>query len=154
MRYNQVKDFVEWAADYHGRMARQYRAAADSSDQQRLVMALTYLADSELRMKTGLEALFSDGFNHKEVLEIWFDDPNDFPQPPALEALAQQTMADSIDELTRVAVESHRKLQGLYEHRASRAKIEPEETFFNALAEGHHAEARKLVTSMQEFEDI
>ncbi|WP_083003442.1 hypothetical protein [Halomonas sp. GT] len=154
MRYNQVKDLVEWAAGYHGHMARQYRGAADSCDHQRLAMALTYVADSELRMKTGLEALFNDGSDHKEVLEIWFDDPSDFPQPPALEALAQQTVAGSIDELTRVAIESHRQLQGLYEHRASRAKIEPEETFFNALAEGHNAEARKLVVSMQEFEDI
>ncbi|CAH1044937.1 hypothetical protein [Halomonas sp. TD01] len=154
MRYNQVKDLVEWAAGYHGQMARQYRAAADSSEHQRLAMALTYLADSELRMKTGLEALIRDSSNHKEVLEIWFDDPSDFPQPPVLEALAHQTVADSTDKLTHAAVESHRKLQGLYEHRASRAKIEPEEAFFNALAEGHNAEARKLVASMQEFEDI
>ncbi|RUR32876.1 2-hydroxyacyl-CoA dehydratase [Vreelandella andesensis] len=154
MRYNQVKDLVEWAAGYHGHMARQYRAAADSSESQRLAMALTYLADSELRMKTGLEALFNDGSDHKEVLEIWFDDPSDFPQPPMLEALVQQTVADSIDELTHAAVESHSKLQSLYEHRASRSKIEPEETFFNSLAEGHNAEARKLVVSMQEFEDI
>ncbi|MGM0833979.1 2-hydroxyacyl-CoA dehydratase [Halomonas qinghailakensis] len=154
MRYNQVKDLVEWAASYHGDMARQYRAAADSSDHQRLAMALTYLADSELRMKTGLEALFNDGSDHREVLEIWFDDPSDFPQPPELEALAEQTVADSIDELTHIAIKSHQKLQHLYEHRASRAKIEPEAAFFNALAEGHNAEARKLVTSMQEFEDI
>ncbi|WP_404377493.1 2-hydroxyacyl-CoA dehydratase [Vreelandella aquamarina] len=154
MRYNQVKDLVEWAAGYHGRMARQYSEAAEGAEHERLAMALTYLANSELKMKTGLEGLFHDGSDHREVLEIWFDDSSDFPQPPELEALAEQTVVGSIDELTETAVESHRKLQSLYEHRASRAKVEPEEIFFNALAEGHNAEARKLVASMQEFDDI
>ncbi|HBS17170.1 MULTISPECIES: 2-hydroxyacyl-CoA dehydratase [Halomonadaceae] len=154
MRYNQVKDLIEWAAGYHGRMARQYSAGAEQAEHERLAMVLTYLADSELKMKTGLEALLHDGSDHRQVLEIWFDDSSDFPQPPELDALAKQSVAGSIDELTKTAVESHRKLQSLYEHRASRAKIEPEETFFSALAEGHNAEARKLVASMQEFDDI
>ncbi|TNH14623.1 2-hydroxyacyl-CoA dehydratase [Halomonas sp. BL6] len=154
MRYNQVKDLIEWATGYHARMARQYSDAASQAELERLAMALRYLADSELKMKTGLEALFHDGSDHREVLETWFDDSSDFPQPPELEALAEQSVAGSIDELTETAVEAHRKLQSLYEHRASRAKIEPEETFFNALAQGHNAEARKLVVSMQEFDDL
>lgn len=155
MRYNKVRDLIEWAAGYHGRMAMQYSAAADETDNQRLAMALTYLASSEFKMKSGLEALFQhNGSNHDEVLDTWFDDSGDFPQPPILEALVSQTVANSIDEVVATAVESHQNLQALYEHRASRAKIEPEEEFFNSLAQGHNAEARKLVTSMKEFEDI
>ncbi|MDP3536073.1 MAG: 2-hydroxyacyl-CoA dehydratase [Halomonas sp.] len=154
MRYNQVKDLIEWAAGYHARMARQYTEAAEQADNQRLAMALTYLASSELKMKTGLEALFNDGSDQREVLELWFDESGDFPQPPLLEALAERSVAGSIDEIMATAEESHRNLQALYEHRASRSKIEPEEEFFTALAEGHNAEARKLVTSMHEFEDI
>ncbi|UXZ55899.1 2-hydroxyacyl-CoA dehydratase [Halomonas sp. 7T] len=154
MRYNQVKDLIEWAAGYHARMARQYTEAAEQTENQRLAMALSYLASSELKMKTGLEALFHDGNDQREVLELWFDESGDFPQPPLLEALAERSIAGSVDEIMVTAVESHRNLQALYEHRASRSKIEPEEEFFEALAAGHNAEARKLVTSMQEFEDL
>ena len=63
-------------------------------------------------------------------------------------------MAGSLDELTATAVESHHQLQRLYEHRASRAKVAPEETFFTTLAQGHAAEARKLVASLQELEGV
>lgn len=154
MRYNQVKDLIEWAAGYHARMARQYSAAAEDADSTRLAMALNYLASSELTMKSGLEELFHDGLSHQEVLETWFDDSGDFPHPPLLEALAQRSVAGSIDQLVATAADSHRNLQALYEHRASRAKIAPEEEFFSALAEGHNAEARKLVSSMQELEGI
>ncbi|WP_394424482.1 2-hydroxyacyl-CoA dehydratase [Vreelandella stevensii] len=154
MRYNQVKDLMEWAAGYHARMARQYSAAADAAEHERLAMALNYLASSELTMKSGLEALFHDGSDQREVLELWFDESGDLPQPPLLEALAEQDVAGSLDELTATAVESHHQLQRLYEHRASRAKVAPEETFFTTLAQGHAAEARKLVASLQELEGV
>lgn len=79
MRYNQVKDLVEWAAGFHARMARQYSEAADEAENERLQMALNYLASRELKMKTGLEDLFREGSDHSEVLELWFDDSSDFP---------------------------------------------------------------------------
>ncbi|BBI51480.1 hypothetical protein HORIV_39010 [Vreelandella olivaria] len=78
MRYNQVKDLIEWAAGFHARMARQYSAAADETENERLEMVFNYLASRELKMKTGLEDLFRDGSDHSEVLELWFDDSSDF----------------------------------------------------------------------------
>ena len=154
MRYNQIKDLVVWAESFHKCMAHQYSDAADKTDNERLRMALTYLASRELRMQKGLNDLFHDGSNHKEILETWFDESSEFPEPPELEQLTEKSVAGSVDEVTRTAVEAHQKLQSLYEHRASRARIEPEAEFFDSLAQGHNAEARKLVTSMQEFEDI
>lgn len=105
-------------------------------------------------MQKGLDGLFHDGSDHREVLETWFDESSDFPEPPELDRLAEKSVSGSVDEITQVAVETHTRLQKLYEHRALRSRIEPESTFFNSLAEGHEAQARKLVTSMQEFEDI
>lgn len=154
MRYNQVKDLIEWAAHYHARMARQYSEASEQTDNQRLTMALDYLASRELKMKTGLEALLQDRGNHRDILELWFDESAEFPQPPLLEALAARSVEGSVDEVAATAEQAHRHLEALYERRASRAKIEAEEEFFTALAEGHNAEARKLITSMRELEDI
>ncbi|CEP35826.1 MULTISPECIES: hypothetical protein [Halomonadaceae] len=154
MRYNQVKDLVEWAAGFHARMAEQYSEAAGKADNERLQMAFNYLASRELKMKTGLEELFHDGSDQSEVLELWFDDSSDFPQPPELDRLAEQTIAGSLEDAMRTATSSHQRLQGLYEHRASRAKIEPEEEFFNALAQGHNSEIRHIVASMEELQGV
>lgn len=154
MRYNQVKDLVVWAEGFHQRMARQYSEAADKTENERLTMVLTYLASRELRMQQGLDDLFHDGSDHRDVLETWFDESSEFPQPPELERLTEKSEWNSVDEIARMAVESNRKLQELYEHRASRAAIPPEAEFFKALAEGHEAEIRKLVSSMQKFDDI
>lgn len=154
MRYNQVKDLVKWAAGFHARMAAQYSEAAEKADNERLQMAFNYLASRELKMKTGLEALFHDGSNQSEVLELWFDDSSDFPQPPELDRLAEQTIAGSLEDAMRTATSSHQRLQGLYEHRASRAKIEPEEEFFSALAQGHNSEIRHIAASMEELQGV
>lgn len=154
MRYNQVKDLIEWAAGFHARMASQYSESADTADNERLQMAFNYLASRELKMKTGLEDLLHEGSSHSDVLAIWFDDSSDFPQPPELERLAEQTVAGSIDDAMKTATTAHQRLQSLYEHRASRAKIEPEETFFSALAQGHNAEIRHIVASMEELQGV
>lgn len=154
MRYNQVKDLVEWAAGFHARMARQYSEAAEKAENERLQMAFNYLVSRELKMKTGLEDLFHDGSDHSEVLELWFDDSSDFPQPPELDRLAEQTIAGSIEDAMKTATLAHQRLQALYEHRASRAKIEPEEEFFNALAQGHNSEIRHIMASMEELQGV
>lgn len=154
MRYNQVKDLVIWATGFHARMARQYSEAAEAADNERLQMAMSYLASRELKMKSGLEDLFHDGSSHAEVLETWFDDSGDFPQPPELDRLAEQTPAGSIEDAMKTATVAHERLQALYEHRASRARIEPEAEFFNSLAEAHNAEIRNMMASMEELEGL
>ncbi|MEA2119324.1 2-hydroxyacyl-CoA dehydratase [Halovibrio sp. HP20-50] len=154
MRYNQVKDLVEWAAGFHERMARQYSDAADSVENERLQMVLTYLASRELKMKTGLDDLLHDDSGHTDVLETWFDDSSEFPQPPELDKLAEQTVTGSIEDVMKTATMAHQRLQALYEHRAERAKIEPEEEFFNALAEGHNSEIRHIMASIEELQGV
>ncbi|CAN0570285.1 unnamed protein product [Ectocarpus sp. 12 AP-2014] len=154
MRYNQIKDLIKWAVGFHSRMARQYSDAADAADNERLQMALSYLASRELNMKTGLEDLFHDNSGHRDVMETWFDDSSDFPQPPELDRLAELTVTRSIEDAMKVATEAHKRLQALYRHRASHSKVESEEEFFNALAEGHNAEIRHIVASIKEFQGV
>ncbi|MFG6667428.1 2-hydroxyacyl-CoA dehydratase [Halomonas sp. HNIBRBA4712] len=153
-RYNQVKDLMKWAAGYHARMAKRYSDGAERTDDERLSMALTYLATREVKMRSGLEALFHDGSDHSEVMELWFDESGDFPQPPKLDAIVESNVSTSIDGVIETASEAQENLRALYAHRAECAKIEAERTFFDALAQGHEAELRKIVTSIREFEDI
>nr|WP_027335954.1 hypothetical protein [Halomonas sp. HL-48] len=154
MRYNQVKDLIAWVEAYHGRLASQYSARAAECESERLQMVLNYLADHETRMQAGLRAIFDESHEKREVLETWFDDPSDFPQPPQLQQLADKPLGDSIDAVMKSAVEAHRTLEALYRHRVSRAVIEPEAEFFNALADGHNAELRRIVASIEELQGV
>ena len=104
MRYNQVKDLVEWAAGFHARMARQFSEAAEQADNERLKMGLDYLASRELKMKTDLDDLFSDGMDHSEILETWFDESSEFPEPPELDRLAEQTITGSIEDAMKTVL--------------------------------------------------
>lgn len=154
MRYNQVRDLVAWAADFHGRMARQFSDVAQEAESERLQMALNYLASEELRMKTGMESALADGSEYQKVLNTWFDDAADFPQAPELERLAQYATYDSIDAAMQASTKAHKALQGLYAYRAEKASIPEAAEFFNALADGHEAEVRRIVSQFEEFSDI
>tara|TARA_R110002020_G_scaffold283446_1_gene499174 strand:- start:87 stop:554 length:468 start_codon:yes stop_codon:yes gene_type:complete len=154
MRYNQVKDLVEWAAGFHARMARQFSEAAEQADNERLKMGFDYLASRELKMKTDLDDLFSDGMDHSEILETWFDESSEFPEPPELDRLAEQTITGSIEDAMKTATLAHERLQAMYEHRALRSRIAPEAEFFDALAEGQNSEIRHMMASMEELQSV
>ncbi|BBI62474.1 2-hydroxyacyl-CoA dehydratase [Vreelandella sulfidaeris] len=154
MRYNQIKDLVEWAAGFHARMARQYGEAADKADNERLKMGLDYLASRELQMKTGLEDLFNDGTDHSKLLETWFDESSEFPEPPELDRMAEETVIGSLEDAMKTATIAHERLQAMYEHRALRSRIKPEAEFFDSLAEGHNSEIRHMMASMEELQGI
>ena len=155
MRYHQVKDLVIWAADFHQRMAQQFSDAARRADSERSSMVLDYLAEREKHMQHGLDAIFCDGSDHRDVLETWFDDPTDFPQPPMLAEMSKKSVAhDDIDAAAETALSANKSLQTMYEYRAEKAVIEPEQVFFEALAQGHENEARKIVTHLREFSDL
>lgn len=136
MRYNQVKDLIAWVEGYHGQLADQYRAKAAAAESERLQMVLTYLADHETRMQAGLRAVFDEEHEKRDVLETWFDDPSDFPQPPQLEHLADKPLGNSIDAVMKTAIEANRSLEALYRHRANRAVIEPEAEFLTPWRKG------------------
>src|SRR5690554_7950273 len=86
MRFHQVKELVDWAAGYHRRLAEQYTALAGGGGvDERVRMALEYLAERERKQEGDLAGYLDDGSDHSTVLETWFDDPAHFPHPPRSE---------------------------------------------------------------------
>jgi len=113
MRFHQVKELVDWAADYHRRLADQYAALADGEVGERVRMALEYLAEHEQKMQRELIEYRHDGSDHRAVLEAWFDDPADFPHPPVLERLPECIDCSSVQNVLSTALTAHRTLQDL-----------------------------------------
>ena len=153
MRFHQVKELVDWAAGYHRRLAEQYSALANGGVDERVRMALEYLAERERKQENDLTGYLGDGSDHSQVLETWFDDPNDFPHPPVLERLPDCIECDSVQSVLATALTAHRTLQDLYTHREELAGGSDEKVFFEALANGHEAEVRRISRDMQRLED-
>lgn len=153
MRFRQIKELVSWAADYHARLADKYtRLAAEGSD-ERVRMALHYLAEHERKLEADLVGYLDDGTDHRNVLDAWFDDPNDFPHAPVLERLPKDVDGESVQSVLATALTAHRTLQDLYAHRADLAGGSDERAFFEALSAGHEAEVRRIARDMQRLED-
>lgn len=153
MRFHQVRELVNWAADYHARLAAAYTERAAGQVGERARMALEYLAEHERKMQADLEGYLEDGSDHRGVLETWFDDPADFPHAPTLDRLTECVSCDSVQDVLSTALTMHRTLQDLYAHRVERATAEAEREFFASLSSGHEAEVRRLARDMQRLED-
>ncbi|MCC5881624.1 MAG: 2-hydroxyacyl-CoA dehydratase [Halomonas sp.] len=153
MRFHQVKELVEWAADYHARLFEQYTRLAATGNDERVRMALEYLAQRERKQQNDLLGFLDDGSDHANVLGAWFDDPNDFPHAPVLERLPGGINGEGVQRVLATALTTHRTLQDLYEHRAELAGGRDEQAFFEALAAGHEAEVRRIARDMQRLED-
>jgi len=153
MRFHQVRELVEWAAQYHARLADHYAQLAAGDVSERVRMALDYLAEHERKQQAELQDYFTDGSDHRSVLDTWFDDPNDFPHPPVLERLPEGIDCGSVQGVLTTALTAHRTLQDLYSHRRERATSQNEQEFFAALAAGHEGEVRRIARDMQRLED-
>ncbi|MDI5892638.1 2-hydroxyacyl-CoA dehydratase [Halomonas rhizosphaerae] len=153
MRFHQVKELVAWAADYHRGLAEQYDQLAAGDVNDRVRMALEYLAEHERKMQIELANYLEEQSDHRKVLETWFDDPADFPHAPTLDRLIECMSCDSVQDVLSTALTMHRTLQDLYAHRVERASVEAEREFFASLSSGHEAEVRRLARDMQRLED-
>ncbi len=153
MRFHQVRELVSWAADYHARLASAYTELAGGKVNDRVRMALRYLAEHENGMQASLEQYLDEGSEHRGVLDTWFDDPVDFPHAPVLDRLAQGMTFDDMQSVLATALATHRTLQDLYTYRAGHAVTTAEREFFEALTKGHEGEVRRLSRDMQRLED-
>ncbi|MFG6179040.1 2-hydroxyacyl-CoA dehydratase [Halomonas sp. THAF12] len=103
-------------------------------------------------MQRELEAYLAEGSGHRRVLDVWFDEPDDFPHAPVLERLPEVRDDEEVEALLATALTTHRTLQDLYRHRGERASGAEEREFFEALVQGEDAEVRRLVRDIQRLE--
>lgn len=154
MRFQQIRELVRWAADYHARFARLYSEKASSGEGgERLRMSLEYLAKHEQQMQSELEQYLAEDSDHRGVLNTWFDDAVDIPHAPVLDRLPKSLNSDTVQTVLATALVAHRTLQDLYAQRVEHAVTGAERELFESLSGRHEGEVRRLVRDMQRLED-
>src|SRR5690554_6988917 len=86
MRFHQVREVVDWAMRTHERLADEYEHLGRQCGDERLRMALSYLARHE-RSRVAALARYAADPAHEKVLATWFDDTTEFPQPRLVDRL-------------------------------------------------------------------
>lgn len=154
MRYQQVKELVQWIADFHGSMADQYEKLAAIHSNDRVRMALEYMAERERQLQTEMQTYLHDSSAHRGVLDTWFDDPVDYTKlPPVVDRLAEGKGCQSVQDVIDTALTAHQTIQEIYELRADRANVENDTEFFTMLAEDHDTEMKRIMQNLQRIEE-
>ena len=154
VHFKQVRDLVQWVADYHAHLRGLYQEkAAANGLGERLKMALSYVADHEESLQSELDQYLTEDSVHKGVLDTWFEEAVDAPEAPLLEQGPDTLQLRSVQDVLDTTLASHHLLQALFTQRAEHAVASAETELFNSLANQYEAELRRLVRNMQRLED-
>lgn len=151
MRFQQVKEVIEWAVDTHARLAEQFAALSRGAGDERLKMASSYLAERERRMEEALTQYLDEDSQYRNALETWFNDGSQFPHPEVVDELTKSA-PETTDDLLATALSIHKTLSEMYTRRAEAARVDSERALFKALVAGHNSEVRRIVRDFGRLE--
>jgi hypothetical protein len=140
MAFRQVKDLLHWVVKFHDTLGTQYRNLSDEQSDERMTMALDFLAKREDRMRQSIERYLEDAKG--TALDVWLQDSQDFVHPRLLERIPKCFGCHGPQDIFANAMTAHRTLYDMYHLRAELAQMPAERELFEELAENQQAEAR------------
>lgn len=140
MAFRQVKELLEWIHDFHEQLGSQYTRLASEQHDERMKMALVFLADRERCMQEGMAAYLNDA--DEGLLTTWLIDSQEFGHTHVLERIPLCLGCHDIHDILSNVMTAHQTLKDMYRLRAELSSIPEEAELFERLAEQQDAEAR------------
>lgn len=140
MVFRQIEDLLRWVVTFHSQLSEQYIRLAGQQADERMRMALTFLADRERRQSDGMTAYLEDA--DPGLLSAWLIDAQQFPHPRVLERIPHCMGCHDIHDILANVMTAHQTLKDMYRLRAELATTSKETELFTQLAEQQEAEAR------------
>ena len=140
-RFVQVRDLLEQAAAFHGRMAGFYHGLSEKAEQVRVRLLLDYISTHETNLRDSLEAYddeASDGIHDTRVDRDYCD-----RIVHACEQLPGEPPLD-LDGVIRLAMKVDSDLIGYYDELAHKADTESVREVFRNLVAQEQSELRRL----------
>ena len=140
-RFVQVRDLLEQAAAFHGRMSEFYHDLSEKAEQVRVRLLLDYISTHEKNLRDSLEAYdeeASDG-----ILDTWVDRDYCDRIVHACEQLPGEPPLD-LDGVIRLAMKVDSHLIGYYDELAHKADMESVREVFRNLVAQEQSELRRL----------
>lgn len=140
MAFRQVKDLLTWIYDFHNQLSEQYTTLANQQSDERMKMALLFLAGRELRMRDAMASYLEDA--DQRLLTTWLIDHQNFGHPSVLERLPLCSGCHDLHDILANVMTAHQLLKDMYLLRAELADMPEEAELFQQLALNQDAEAR------------
>lgn len=140
MAFRQVKDLLTWIVDFHNQLSEQYSTLASQQSDERMQMALVFLAERERRMRDAMESYLEDA--DQGLLTTWLIDHQNFSHPSVLERVPLCAGCNDLHDILANVMTAHQLLKDMYLLRAELAEMPEEVELFKQLASHQDAEAR------------
>lgn len=140
MAFRQVKELLQWVVELHQRLGDMYTRLGNEQTDQRMKMALEFLADREQRMRLAMERYLEKV--DSSLLNTWLIDSQEFVHPRMLERVIHCVGCQDVNDILANVITAHQTLRDMYQLRAELAQIPSEEELFEQLASHQEAEAR------------
>jgi hypothetical protein len=140
MAFKQVKDLIEWITEYHEMLEKQYKALASSQGDERMQMALSFLASREHHLAEMMEDFLQDADD--DLMDSWLVDSQEFDSRRIPSHIPECTGCDDIHDVHKNILQAHKTLTEMYELRSHLAQSPREADLFRELAANQQAEAR------------
>ncbi|MCK7546550.1 hypothetical protein ACFQGA_06140 [Marinobacter koreensis] len=140
MAFKQLKDVIEWITEYHEMLERQYETLASRQNNERMQMALSFLASREHNLAERMEDFLQDADD--DLMDSWVVDSQEFDLRKIPTRLPACTGCGDIQDVLKNILQAHKTLTSMYELRSSLAQNIREAALFRELAANQQAEAR------------
>ncbi len=140
MAFKQLKNLIEWITEYHELLEKQYEMLAEVQEDERMQMALSFLASREHRQAEAMEDFLQDADD--DLMDAWLVDSQDFESRHIPGRIPACTGCHDIQDVLKNILGSHKTLTEMYELRAKLAQNNREAELFRELAANQQAEAR------------
>jgi len=140
MAFRQVKELMEWIVGFHQKLGDMYTRLASEQSDERMKMALQFLADREERMHESMKRYVDDA--DPALLKTWLIDSQEFVHPRMLERVIHCVGCQDVSDVLANVLTAHQTLRDMYRLRAELAQIPSEQELFEELAANQEAEAK------------
>lgn len=150
MAFKQMKDLIEWITEYHEMLEKQYKTLAGSQNDERMQMALSFLANRENHLAERMEDFLQDADN--DLMDSWLVDSQTFDNRKIPENLPECNGCADIHDLHKNILQAHKTLTDMYELRSELAQSNRQAELFRELAANQQAEARLQSSDISRLE--
>jgi DNA-binding ferritin-like protein len=140
MAFKQLKDLIQWITEYHEKLERQYQDLAGAQDDERVRMALRFLAGREKHLAEMMGEFLRDA--DRDLMSGWLVDSQDFDIRKIPSHLPACGGCHDIQDVLKNILQANTDLTAKYEQRARLAQNRREAELFRDLAASQQAEAR------------
>jgi hypothetical protein len=152
MRFQRIRDVLDWTRTFHDTLANDYDGLAKGHEKERVGMLLQYLAEHERALSAALQHYEEDAA--ASLLNTWYDQAPEVKLPPDLDSLCDTLEKIDTESVLALALVFHDLLIDMYQTFAAKAPTAAARSLFDSLVSQETKEKMRTVRDALRLEDL